>query len=199
MSYPDDEKNPWKSLADLLAEKMSVAAIATAIEKEGIRTWDRFGRMIGATKGDANDVYSQAEALRLLAIVYNKSIAAQESDYNQHALESFLEDGDGPLVRFGWPADECPDFGKYKPEHPVPEKIKRSGHPQEGDLLGTRERNSLDAIIRALLKEAEMPPEPYKAGKIISDLTSDENGTCEVSPNCVADHLKRILANQRES
>jgi len=50
MSHPDDERNPWKSLADLLSNKMDVATLVTAIHEKGIRTWDRFERMIKAKK-----------------------------------------------------------------------------------------------------------------------------------------------------
>jgi hypothetical protein len=192
MSYPNEANNPWKSLAELLSKKTDVAALATAIEKEGIRTWDRFGRMITATEGDANDLYSKARALDLLARVHEVMMDPHPSQDRLHALDSFLADYDCPLVRFGWPSDECPDVNKYKSEDTVPEKIAQAGLPQDDGLLGTRERNSLYAIIRVLLKEANMPNEPYKAGKIISDLTSDENGKCEVSQNCVAGHLKRM-------
>jgi hypothetical protein len=198
MSHPDDERNPWKSLADLLSNKMDVATLATAIEEKGIYTWDRFGRMIEATNGDANDLYSQARVLDLLALVYKNAVDAQndiDSGVGHDArrdLDGFIEDFDGPLVRFGWPSDECPDFATYKPEHSVPKAISQAGPPDEEGLILTRERKSLEAIIRVLMKEAKMPTEPYKAAKIIADLTSDENGTCEVSQYCVADHLKRI-------
>ena len=199
MSYPDDKKNPWTSLAELLGKKISVAALATAIEKEGIRTWDRFGRFVKASVGDASDSYSQAQALDLVAHV-NKLFEEKQDTYEQQGeLHRYLEDYDSPLFRFGWPADECPDFGKYVPAHPVPEEIRRAGQPQAEGLLGTRERNSLYAIIRVLLKEAKMPSEPYKTAEIISSATSYEHGTCEVSRNCVADHLKRALASSRES
>lgn len=202
MSYPDNEQNLWMSLADLLSNKMEVAALATAIEEKGIYTWDRFGRMIKATKGDANDLYSQARAFDLLTLVYKNAVDAQNNIDSgvghgaRHAVDCFIEDFDGPLVRFGWPSDECPDFEKYKLGHPVPKAVSQARQPDEDGLLGTRERKSLYAIIGALMKKAKMPPEPYLAAKIISDLTSDNNGKCDVSQNCVAEHLKRI---QRET
>lgn len=201
MSYPDDERNPWKSLADLLISKTSVAALAGAIEAKDtanpLRTWDRFGRMVDATGGDANDLYSRAHALDLLALVYKSRKEAEEDictgNYEaMHYLEEFINDYEGPLVKFGWPSDECPDFEKHKPEYSVPGTVKRAGRLREDDLILTKERKSLETIIRVLLKEAKMPTEPYKAGKIISELTTDENGKCEISQNCVAGHLKRI-------
>ena len=198
MSNPGDERNPWNSLADLLSRKTSVAALATAIEEKEIYTWDRFGRMIKAPKGDANDVYSQARALDLLALVYKNAVDAQNDldsgvgPEAMHRLDGFIEDFDGPLVRFGWPADKCPDFETYKPEHTAPKTVLQAGLPDEEGLILTRERKSLEAIIRALMKEAKMPNEPYKVAAIISNHTSDENGKCEISQNCVAVHLKRI-------
>ena len=202
MSYPDNERNPWMSLADLLSNKNEVAALATAIEKEGIRTWDRFGRMIEATKSDSDDTYSQARALDLLALVY-RGVTKARTDIDagvgndaRHDLDGFIEDYDGPLVRFGWPSDECPDFATYKPEHSVPKTVLQAGPPDEEGLILTRERKSLEAIIRALMKEAKMPAEPYKAAAIISGQSGNKDGDCEVSLNCVAAHLKRI---QRET
>jgi hypothetical protein len=194
MSYPNDKVNPWKSLADLLSNKTDVAALATAIEEKGIRTWDRFGRMKEATKGDANDLYSQARALDLLASVHELTIDEQGSYKKQGELMHLLDDGESPLVRFGWPSDECPDFNKYKPEHTMPKTISQAGQPNEDGLLGTKERKKLYAIIRALMKEANMTTEQlYKTAGMISIATKDANGTPEVSTNCVADHLNRIF------
>ena len=42
------DPNPVISLGDLLRDQVSVAALATAIEKEGIYCYDRFGRFLTA-------------------------------------------------------------------------------------------------------------------------------------------------------
>jgi hypothetical protein len=194
MSYPDNEQNPWKSLADLLINKMDVVTLASAIEEKGIYTWDRFGRMRDATKGDANDLYSKARALDLLALVYKSDIEAH-NDIERHDLDEFIEDYDGPLVGFGWPLDECPDFEKYKPEHSMPATVKRAGQPHEDNLLGTRERKSLYAIIRALITIAKIPTDPIIPWKIAESLapeTSPENEKRVLHTNTIANHLKRI-------
>jgi len=67
MSAPNDEGNPWLSLADLLQEKRTVATLATAIETSGIQTYDRFRRRIQATDDDAESRVSKKRALDLLA------------------------------------------------------------------------------------------------------------------------------------
>ena len=193
---------PWMSLADILLEQkpIDVAPLATAIEKKGIYTWDRFGRMIMATKGDGNDSYSQMYALDLLALVYKSYTEATEARDSgdggeaMFGLDQFIEDYDGPLVRFGWPSDECPNFSEYKPEHSAPRAIVNAGVSSD-DFLTRRERTSLDTIIRALacmnkISEDELK-QPYKLAKsIVATIESQDD---RLSENTIADHLKRIF------
>ncbi|MEO6308627.1 MAG: hypothetical protein ABIO96_00055 [Nitrospiraceae bacterium] len=204
MSHPDDGQNPWRSLADLLSQKMQVAILASAIEKDGIYTWDRFGRMIKAKKDGSDDLYSNGRALDLLALVYRNAIDAQNAidagfgHKAMHDLDQFIEDFDSPLVRFGWPSDECPEFETYKPEHSMPKSISKGSPPDEYGPLGPKERTSLYFIIRALMKIGKIqiePLEPYKVAESIVPMTSDENEKGGLSVNTVATHLKRIYSS----
>lgn len=205
MSNPNNEQNPWTSLAGLLSPKEEgrvekVATLATAIEKEGIYTWDRFGRMVKAPKGDGSDPYSETTALDLLALVYKNGLEAQDAlqsgcgDQLQHELDMFIEDYQSPLVRFGWPSEQCPDFSTYKPSYAMPDVVTKAGQPDEDGVLGKRERTSLDTIIRTLMKMAKLSmdqPEPYKlAGVIAKEIQLNEE---KLSENTIAHHLKRII------
>lgn len=201
---PRDKENPWISLSDLLTRNHGVAAekvatLATAIEKNGIYTWDRFGRMIKATKDDRSNPYSQMKALDLLALVYEGQNEAKEArqsgggDQLQHELDSFIENYQGPLVRFGWPSKQCPDFTKYKLSSAMPDSVMKAGQPDEDGLLGTRERKSLYVMIRALMQIANISTNPLKPYPIAESLliTIDQSGE-ELSKNTIAEHLKRI-------
>ncbi len=61
---PNDEDNPFVTLASLIDEKTSIATLASAIEQEGIFTWDKYGRWGKASIDDEN------RALHLLEIYY---------------------------------------------------------------------------------------------------------------------------------
>jgi len=56
---PSDD-NPFLSIGELLG-RISVAALATAIEEHGIYTWDRFGRFQLATETDKERAFELLE------------------------------------------------------------------------------------------------------------------------------------------
>lgn len=97
---PNDEANPFHSLADLILNNKSIAVLATAVEKIDIYCWDRFGRFIKAEKLDKNN------ALDLLADLY-KWEGEQEPPFQQNPLEV---DYQHPLYLYGWAKDVLPNF-----------------------------------------------------------------------------------------
>lgn len=64
--------------------------------------------------------------------------------------------------------------------------------------IGTRERNTLYAILDAALTAAKIDiSQPYKAAEVISSLTADASGTPKVGTETIANHLKNILKASR--
>ena len=119
---PDDEDgNPFLNLASLLRIKISAGKLASAIESEGIYTWDKYGRF-----GLANDVDKQ-RALDLIEIFYKwKNTPPQEEAY---------EDTQSPLDRcndyfkFGWASEVAPDFDSIGNAH-IQAKLDLTSSPK---------------------------------------------------------------------
>lgn len=98
---PDEDNNPFRCLADLvLSNEESIAVLATAIEKNDIYCWDRFGRFNKATESDKRN------ALDLLA-EQHKWEREQEPPYEQNPLEAEYHH---PLYLFGWAKNVLPKF-----------------------------------------------------------------------------------------
>ncbi len=124
---PNDEDNPFLILGYLLDRNVSVATLASAIEQDGIYTWDRFGRF-GLT-----DMEGKAEALHLLEIHHKwESTPPQERSYEESRspMEQWECVWDNAYAHFGWATKVAPDFDKIlhaQPEVPtIPGvKIKR--------------------------------------------------------------------------
>jgi hypothetical protein len=104
-------EDPFIGIGDLLVErKITSAAIATAIEKEGVYTWDRFGRFIPATDGDCNDSTSKAFILDLIAKYYRLTTEPQLTDEEEWFLFNMTEDWPTPLHYFGWRSKDLSGF-----------------------------------------------------------------------------------------
>jgi len=104
---PDDEDgNPFKTISQLVGCGTSIATLATAIEKDGVYTWDRFGRF-----GKASDE-DKALALDLLEAQY-KWASDPEADRREDPrspMDQCEGDWTNPFERFGWAAEVEPDF-----------------------------------------------------------------------------------------
>jgi hypothetical protein len=168
MSAPNDEGNPWLSLADLLRINTTVATLATAIEKAGIQTYDRFGRRIAATNEGPEERVSKSSALNLLALYY-KSIATEPRD------ESFDPDSwyeyDSRLWEFGWPSDEAPDFAMYSGER-TPDSLKPKNRDYDA-AVSTRPRRTYLKIVAALCKRCGIEYEKRGASQRIREATEE--------------------------
>ena len=170
MSAPNDEGNPWISLADLLQKKITVAILATVIETSGIQTYDRFGRRILATDDNAESKVSKARALDLLASYYTEKLEAEEGPpyYPESDPDRWFEYY-SPLHEFGWPTDEAPDFGKI-PAEAVPNSLKNKKHNIDAPVE-TRTRRTYLTIIAALCKECNIDDQARGASQRIKVAT----------------------------
>jgi hypothetical protein len=166
MSAPNDEGNPWLSLADLLQNKKSVANLATSIEKSGIQTYDRFGRRIAATDECDESKAIKAKALDLLAGYY----AYLNDSYRDRDLDpdAWFE-YNSPLIEFGWPADESPDFEKNKAEE-VPGSVKTKKRDHDA-LASPRLRRTYLTIIASLCKRCNIEHQTRGASQRIMEAT----------------------------
>lgn len=185
MSAPDYEGNPWLPLADLLKMKTPVAKLATAIEKDGIQTYDRFGRRIAATDEDAEVEVSKAYALDLLAGYYN--FAQNQHLYPPTNTEDWIE-SDSPLLNFGWPADEAPDFDKIEAEE-VPRPPKPPLRDMDGPVALVRRRTYL-IIIASLCKKYGLKYDERGAAQRIKNATETLGNP--VDDGTIATILKEI-------
>ena len=105
-----NEESAWYSIADLLDKKIPVAKLATAIETEGVQTYDRFGRRIFVNDEDKNSKVIKGKVLDLL-----------ESYYSIFDLEDMLPGVSNlsnsselrySLQKYGWLKDDLPKFDK---------------------------------------------------------------------------------------
>ncbi len=125
LDIPDAEDNQFWTLGELI-EKVSVATLASAIEQDGIYTWDRFGRFGLADKE------GKAEALHLLAMHYQwESAPSGDRSTSDHDHRSPMEQWgcswDNAYSHFGWAAKVAPDFDKIlhtQPEVPTIHGVK---------------------------------------------------------------------------
>lgn len=168
MSAPSDEGNPWLSLAALLKSKISVATLATSIEKSGIQTYDRFGRRIAATGECDESKAIKTRALDLLADYYSD----RHYSYSDHDIDAdkWFEN-DSPLNEFGWPSDESPSFDKNQLE-----EVPKSLNPKKRDidaLVSTRTRRTYLTIIASLCKSCAIDPKARGASQRIKEATQN--------------------------
>ncbi len=108
----DEDGNPFVSLGELLSANRTVAVLATAIEKFGIYTWDRWGRF-----GEAN-IEDKALALKYLA-GYREWELDVDPQTNFHLKEDPLSRTAGDATPFsdcGWHKNDLPDFDLLESE-----------------------------------------------------------------------------------
>lgn len=118
----EETRVEWVSIGDLLVgpRKVSIAALATAIESAGLHFWDRFGRCVPK----AAESEEASRALDLIARVY------ADRQVPVHMLTSDPDDlggEDSPFLYYGWPENQLPNF---KPDSGVSPAIHRNGHRQ---------------------------------------------------------------------
>ncbi len=131
--------------------------LATAIEKNGIYTWDRFGRF-----GLADEA-GKVEALGLLAAQY----AWKQELYSRG--QSPLEQCEGPdsvFERYGWKTKVCPDFNVIR-------LGQSEREPRQSKSGETNSRNTLLVIIAALCDYSAIDPAGRSAAGQIAKLTEE--------------------------
>ena len=159
MSEPSDKGNPWLSLADLLKRKISVATLATLIEKSGIQAYDRFGRRILATGECDESKAIKEEALSLLAYCHS----------DRHSDDDRWLQEDSPLQEFGWLSDESPNFEKNQLE-----EVPKSFTPKKRDIdapVSTRTRRTYLTIIASLCEICGIKANARGASQRIKEAT----------------------------
>jgi len=168
MSAPDDDKNPWLSLHGLLLgeNKISVGVLATAIEAEGIQTYDRFGRRISANGDSPESPHVKEEALDLLAEYYD-GICRGDPESEEYRNNFFLYE-EHPMLRFGWSTDEAPNFSGYESETP-PQAVMASNSLEK--VPRSDARYTYLILLAVLFKEAEIDVRGHGTAGIIAHAT----------------------------
>jgi len=182
MSAPEYPDNRWLSLHELLTRKnkISVGVLASSIEKEGIQTYDRFGRRISSNGESPESLRVKEEALDLLALHYD----------NLDSLEyenTFWRYENTRYELFGWPEDEAPDFSGYESES-LPQAVMAS-HPMEKVPRIDAKRTYL-LILAVLFKEAKIDFDSRGTAALIAHAT--EALGSPVSEETVRNILKDI-------
>lgn len=143
----DDDGRPFITLGQLIWKDIPISMLATAIEKDGIYTWDRFGRY-----GMAGDV-NKAFVLDLLAKQYKWSMdpyvgrlkdprSPLEQHENPPNNSDNAEDWVNPFDEFGWTENELPDFDNiHQPQ------IEKGLKP-----INIRKRKAPDAFVAAFVR-----------------------------------------------
>lgn len=183
MSAPEYPDNLWLSLHDLLSNNkydISVGALASSIEKEGIQTWDRFGRRISANGESPESLRVKEHALDLLAQHYS-NLDSLEYEKN------FWRNDDHPLELFGWPGDEAPDFSGYESES-LPKAVMASHLMEKVPRIDAKHTYLL--ILAVLFKEAKIDFNSRGTAGLIAHAT-EELGS-PVSEQTVRNVLKDI-------
>jgi hypothetical protein len=133
-AIPDTEDgNPFMSIAQLMSVSVSIATLATAIEEDGIYTWDRFGRFGKAAETDV------ANALTLLEAQYKWANDPEVDSRNdpRSPMEQCEGDWDNPFDRYGWAAEVAPDF----------DNIRHSQFEEEPRKVAKVKRKAPDAFV----------------------------------------------------
>jgi len=190
MSAPSDEGNPWLSLAALLKSNISVATLATSIEKYGIQTYDRFGRRIAATGECDESKGIKARALDLLADYYAE---LHDSYSNRDIDPDKWFEYDSHLYKFGWPSDESPSFEKNEQE-----EVPKSLSPKKRDIdapVSTRTRRTYLTIIASLCEICGIKANARGASQRIKEATQKlgspvDDGTIQTMLREIPDALE---------
>lgn len=139
---PEWDERTFLQLGDLAGRaNVSIATLATAIERHGIQGWDRYGRFTTFKAGDAEAVVG----LEFLARQHEWNCNV---DNCQDGTQSPVESWEGPGYGVGWLDDEAPDFDAIAAEskgRSLPEPPKKSGGNGKGENHDMR-------LIAALLE-----------------------------------------------
>ncbi len=192
MNYLDDEA-PEPVFFDLVLlhghrHAVSIATLATAIERNGIQGWDRFGRF---------KTFKQDEAMFERALDFLASEAAfnTEGRHEQSPFERAADDFEGPC--FGWREGALPDFKAIEAEQagaPVqPKRNPSADIKAEGNNL--RIIGGLLAYIKGELGNSSHPD--FKTeGDLIDVLADKLEGYAGLKPRNLQDKFaeaKRLL------
>jgi hypothetical protein len=101
-----EDLNLLGAFAHCRSINLDLGAVASAIELEGIYTWDKYGRFHHAKP----DTDGANEALKTLAEYQNTLDEAKYDGSQEAALDYYWEVEGSPLERFLWPKDKHPDF-----------------------------------------------------------------------------------------
>jgi len=159
----ESEERIFVSIGHLLEypRKVSIATLATAIERKGISGWDRFGRFMSCKVDDPKDDKKMvSEALDHLAYLLN-----WESEYHPNE-QSPIDLWDGSFtspLNMGWYADESPDFAVIATESKGQAKRPTK---QRSPRAETTDLNIIAVLVQVLLSK-----QVYKSeAKLIEDL-----------------------------
>ena len=190
MSAPEYPDNRWLSLHDLLCfkeYKTSVGVLASSIEKEGIQTYDRFGRRISANGESPESLRVKEEALDLLAEHYEMISQDYIDTFTLNYEKYFPDHPHHPMMYFGWPEDEAPDFSGYESES-LPQALMASHSMEKVPRIDAKRTYLL--ILAVLFKEAKIDFNSRGTAALIAHAT-EELGS-PVSEETVRNILKDI-------
>lgn len=144
-SFKDLKSDDFANLLDILrCHVCTHGVLATAIERHGVWTWDRYGRFVRA--GEA----VQARALDFLAADHRYLVALSAGVYelDQEERDSVISG----LFQFGWLVRDLPNFDLIVGDidtRPLPSSVRSAA---------TKERDSLLCIIAALVDQLGLSP-----------------------------------------
>lgn len=160
----DAEWPPLQPLWHLISRgKVSISTLASAIERDGIQGWDRFGRFKTFTKdSQGDDAARYSKVLDLLAAQHEFD-AISDGAHRSPLEEAEDFAGSGHPLEYGWLENQLPDFSAIVAEgagQPV-EPPKRPSKRAE-----TSEKRIIGAILKHVLPRAGYESE----AALISDL-----------------------------
>ena len=130
------------SLGDVLDSGVSHGAVATAIEREGIYQWDRYGRYVHYEP----DSPEAREALDLVARSWGAASYEDPDNYEESDSDDGRHGPKNPFQMLGWMPGHVPNF-------------KQSGQPPNlrGKSSGqTKTLDTLYLVIMALLNASKI-------------------------------------------
>jgi hypothetical protein len=167
MSAPDDDKNPWISLADLLEgdKNMPVATLANVIERDGIQSYDRFGRRVTFDEANPQSEIIKTRALDMLADHYAFEVGNQDG---QDYVPDLADQWDNPFHMHGWPKDEAPDFKVSKAEQ-LPSAIRKASNVNSEP--NPKARRTYLILLAALLDKSKIDLDESGANRRVKLVT----------------------------
>lgn len=175
------------SLARVLCDRVSPGAIATAIEREGISKWDRYGRFV-LYKADSVE---GRQALDIVAQVWSlessEGQASEDYDPADPAYEPRGGPGD-PSQMFGWMPGSVPNFKQAG--QPPNLRGKSSGHTKTLDtlylvIMALLNANKINIKDRGYVKRIQLLVEDF--GYSVNDDTIRNH----LNPDRMSDALLR--------